>query len=54
MAYRAFEDYRLGAVQLSAPALGALKRMLAGDNVDQANSGLSAGEWREFMTAIGR
>ena len=54
MAYRAFEDYRLGAVQMSAPAMDALKRMLAGETVEQANSGLSAGEWREFMTSLGR
>ena len=54
MAYRAFEDYRLGAVQMSAPAMEALKRMLAGEPVDQANSGLSAGEWREFTASLGR
>ncbi|CAM3293064.1 thymidylate synthase (FAD) [Paracoccus aminovorans] len=47
-AYAAFEDYRLGAVQLSAKGVAALKRRLAGEAVTQENSGMSKGEWREF------
>ncbi len=47
-AYAAFEDYRLGGVQLSAKGVEALKRRLSGEVVTQENSGMSKGEWREF------
>jgi thymidylate synthase (FAD) len=52
-AWGAFEDYRLNAVQLSGPALKVLKRMLAGEAVAQEDSGMSKGEWREFMEVVG-
>src|SRR5690606_1547744 len=42
-AYAAFEDYRLGGVQLSAKGVEALKRRLAGEAVTQENSGMSKG-----------
>lgn len=48
LAYAAFEDYRLGGVQLSAKGVEALKRRLAGEVVTQENSGMNKGEWREF------
>lgn len=48
LAYGAFEDYRLGGAQLSAKAVELVKRRLAGQEVTQENSGMSAGEWREF------
>lgn len=48
LAYAAFEDYRLGGVQLSAKAVEVLKRRLAGETVTQETSGMSKGEWREF------
>ena len=51
-AYAAFEDYRLGAVQFSATGMDCLRRMLAGEAVTQENSGMSAGEWREFQAAL--
>ena len=51
-AWRAFKDYRLQARQFSGPAMAALRRMLAGEEVTQENSGLSAGEWREFQQAL--
>ena len=47
-AWAAFEDYRLGAVQLSAGGVACLRRMLAGEQVTQETSGMSKGEWREF------
>jgi thymidylate synthase (FAD) len=50
----AFRDYRLGAVTLSAQMLGILRRMLAGEAVEQAGSGLSKREWRELMETLGR
>jgi len=47
-AYSAFEDYRLGGVNLSGKAVECLKRMLKGEEVTQESSGMSKGEWREF------
>lgn len=51
-AYRAFEDYRLGAVTMSAQMMDCVRRMLKGEEVTQENSGMSAREWREFQNAI--
>ena len=48
LAWKAFEDYRLGAVQISAQGLACLRRMLAGEAVTQETSGMNKGEWREF------
>ncbi len=52
--YQAFCDYRLGAVTLSAQMMTIVKRMLAGEAVEQPGSGLSKREWTELMAAIGR
>ncbi|MFQ3623646.1 MAG: FAD-dependent thymidylate synthase [Acetobacteraceae bacterium] len=52
--HQAFLDYRLGAVTLSAPMLGCLTRLLAGEPVTAETSGLSKREWREFCAALGR
>jgi thymidylate synthase (FAD) len=52
--FRAFEDYRMNAVTMSAQMMGALRRMLAGEAVTQENSGLTAREWREFQDALGQ
>ncbi len=54
IACQAFEDYRMGAVSLSAQMLAVVRRLLAGEAVDQAGSGLSAREWRELMGVLGR
>ncbi|HRO14468.1 MAG TPA: FAD-dependent thymidylate synthase [Paracoccus sp. (in: a-proteobacteria)] len=48
LAWAAFDDYRLGGVQLSAKAVEVLKRRLSGEAVTQETSGMSKGEWREF------
>jgi thymidylate synthase (FAD) len=53
-AYAAFADYRLGAVTFSAQMLAVLRRLLAGEAVAQAGSGLSKREWGEMMGALGR
>ncbi|THD85825.1 FAD-dependent thymidylate synthase [Aliigemmobacter aestuarii] len=53
LAYAAFEDYRMGGVTLSAKAIAVLKRRLAGEAVEQADSGMSKGEWREFCEVWG-
>ena len=52
-AYGAFEDYRMGGVQLSAKGVECLRRRLAGETVTQETSGMSAGEWREFVEVFG-
>jgi thymidylate synthase (FAD) len=50
----AFENYRLNAAELSGQALAVLRRMLAGEEVRQADSGLSAREWRELQAHLQR
>jgi thymidylate synthase (FAD) len=50
----AFEDYRLNAAQLSGKALAVVRRLLAGEPVAQAESGLGAREWRELQALLGR
>jgi thymidylate synthase (FAD) len=50
----AFRDYRLGAVTLSAQMLDITRRLLAGEAVEQASTGLSRREWRELMQMLGR
>jgi len=52
-AYGAFEDYRLGGATMSGKALDCIRRMLKGEEVTQETSGMSKGEWREFMEAVG-
>ena len=52
-AYGAFEDYRMGGATLSSKAIDCVKRMLQGEEVTQETSGMSKGEWREFMGVIG-
>lgn len=54
LTHAAFVDYRLGAVTLSAGMLAIVKRMLAGEAVEQKGSGLSKREWGEMMVALGR
>ena len=53
LAYAAFEDYRMGGVNLSGKAIAVLKRRLAGEVVTQETSGMSKGEWREFEGVLG-
>jgi thymidylate synthase (FAD) len=52
LTHEAFRDYRLNAATFSAPALAVLRRMLAGETVEQADSGLSKREWAEFQAAL--
>jgi len=50
----AFEEYRLGGASLSATGLRVVRRMLAGEQVTQENSGLAPREWRELMAVLDR
>jgi len=53
LAFAAFRDYRMGGVSLSAQAVDVLKRRLQGETVTQDISGMSKGEWREFVAVWG-
>ena len=53
LAHAAFEDYRMGGVNLSAKGIECIRRMLKGEEVTQETSGMSKGEWREFMGVLG-
>jgi thymidylate synthase (FAD) len=50
----AFRQYRIGGAQLSANALAVVKKMLAGESIDQAASGMSKREWSELMQVLGK
>ena len=54
LVHEAFEDYRLGGAQLSAKGLEVVKRLIAGEAVEQAASGMAPREWRELMATLGR
>ena len=54
LTYDAFVDYRLEGASLSAKALAVVRRMLRGETVEQADSGMSLREWRELETLLGR
>ncbi len=51
-AFKAFEDYRMGAVTMSAQMMQAVRGMLKGEEVTQENSGMSAREWSEFQDIL--
>jgi thymidylate synthase (FAD) len=52
--FAAFQDYRMGGVNLSAKGLEIVKRMLDAEDVTQPDSGLSKREWVELMAQLGR
>lgn len=54
LCYGAFKDYRQGAMTLSAGMMDVVKKLIAGQPVEQADSGLSKREWIELMAALGR
>ncbi len=51
--HEAFSDYGIGGARLSAGALEVVKRMVAGEEVRQEDTGLSQREWRELMAVLG-
>jgi thymidylate synthase (FAD) len=53
-AYAAFRDHRMGAATFSAGMLAVLRRMVDGEPMTQAESGLNKREWTEMMAALGR
>jgi thymidylate synthase (FAD) len=54
LACAAFVEYRMNAATISATGLKVIRRMLSGETVDQAASGLGPREWRELMAVLGR
>jgi thymidylate synthase (FAD) len=54
MTHAAFLEYRMNAATISATGLAVIRRMIEGQQLDQRSSGLSAREWRELMTILGR
>jgi len=54
LAHAAFLEYRMNAASISATGLKVIRRMLAGEPVEQKDSGLSPREWRELMTVLAR
>ena len=53
LSHEAFLEHRLGAVTLSRSALGVVRRLVAGEPIDAAASGLSPREWRELAAVLG-
>jgi thymidylate synthase (FAD) len=54
MTHAAFREYRMNAATISATGLDVIRRLLAGETVEQQSSGLSPREWRELMVLLGR
>ncbi|MBV9583635.1 MAG: FAD-dependent thymidylate synthase, partial [Alphaproteobacteria bacterium] len=54
LAHAAFLEYRMNAASISATGLKVIRRMVAGERVEQKDSGLSPREWRELMAVLGR
>ena len=49
----AFMEYRMEAAALSRSGLSVVKRLIAGEHVTAATSGLSVREWRELAQTLG-
>jgi len=54
LTHAAFMDYRMGAHDLSAKGLSAVRRLLRGEQVGRESTGMSPGEWRELMETLER
>jgi len=54
LAHAAFLEYRMNAATISATGLAVIRRLLAGEHLDQQSSGLSPREWRELMAVLGQ
>ncbi len=51
-AYEAFMNYRKNSVIVSKKCIELNKRIMQGEKISQGTSGLSKGEWREFIEAF--
>lgn len=52
LSYEAFLEHRLAGAHFSSTMMKALRRMLAGEQVDQQSSGLSKRDWDDFIHVI--
>jgi thymidylate synthase (FAD) len=52
LTYEAFVDYRKDGTELSGKALSVVRRLLKGEKVEQADSGLSPREWRDLQSLL--
>src|ERR1700739_201369 len=52
MAHAAFLEYRMNAATISVKGLAVIRRLIAGEKVEQPSSGLSPREWRELMAVL--
>jgi thymidylate synthase (FAD) len=51
---QAFREHVMSGARLSATGLKIVKRLIAGEKMEQSSSGLSPREWRELMALLGR
>ncbi|MHC2543397.1 FAD-dependent thymidylate synthase [Sinorhizobium meliloti] len=52
LTFDAFREHRLEAATFSGEAVKALRRMLAGEKVEQSNTSMSKREWDEFLAVL--
>jgi thymidylate synthase (FAD) len=52
LSWEAFSDYRLGGAFLSRAGMAVVRRMIAGEDVQQPGSGMSKREWAELMAVL--
>jgi len=52
LTYDAFIDYRHEGTELSAKALAVVRRLIKGEKIEQAESGLSPREWRDLQSLL--
>ncbi|MCF1495867.1 FAD-dependent thymidylate synthase [Agrobacterium vitis] len=52
LTYEAFREHRLEAATFSGEAVKALRRMLAGESVEQTDTKMSKREWDEFLAQL--
>jgi thymidylate synthase (FAD) len=53
IAHKAYLQYRVGGVSVSAAGLEIIKNLLAGKHVTQKTSKMSKREWNELMATLG-
>lgn len=54
LCFKAFKDYRQGAVTLSAKSLKVISCLLSGQKLSREQAGLSMREWRELEDVLGQ
>jgi thymidylate synthase (FAD) len=52
VAFQAFADYRMNASSISASGMKIIRRLIAGEKINQADSGIGKREWQELMELL--